>query len=82
MTNVKQKMTVEQEEAELEAKIAEFRKTKAHRSLVEALNSGWLPQGTRIVDPKNPEAGRVIVFTPDEAELVAVELRKIVAARI
>lgn len=82
MTNVKHKLTVEQEEAELEAKLAEFRKTKAHRSLVQALDSGWLPQGTRLVDPKNPEAGRVIVFTPDEAATVAAELRKIVAARI
>lgn len=79
---VTEKLTVAQEEAELQAKLTELQRTKGARSLIEAFDAGWLPQGTRIVDPANPEEGRVIVFTPAEAESLSLVLRAIVTARI
>jgi len=77
-----QKLSVAQEEAGLEAQLAELRRTKGTRAVIEAIDAGWIPQGTRLVDPVNPEEGRVIVFTPEEAAAVVGTLRKIATARI
>jgi hypothetical protein len=75
-------VTVLQEEKALLDRLKELRRTKRPRELVEALDAGWLPQGTRLVDPKNPDEGKVFVFAPDEAAAVAIPLRAIAAAQL
>jgi len=73
--------TVAQEEEALKAQLAKLQRTKHSRELMEALDGGWLPQGTRLVDPANPEEGRVLVFTPEEGAAMVDALRKIVSRR-
>jgi hypothetical protein len=73
--------TVGEEEAALKAQLAALQKTKHSRQLLEALDGGFLPQGTRLVHPSDHEVGRVIVFTPEEAATLVDPIRKIVAAR-
>lgn len=74
-------MTVDEQEKALQAQLAELQRIKAPRQLIEALDEGWLPQGTRLV-AAGAEEGRVIVFTPEEAAEMVEPLRKIVLARI
>lgn len=74
--------SIANEEQALLKRLGEIRATRRPRELVEALDAGWLPQGTRLVDPKNPEEGKVFVFAPDEAAAVAIPLRAIAAAQV
>jgi hypothetical protein len=76
------KVSASEEERALLQRLGELRRSRRPRELIEALDAGWLPQGTRLVDPKNPEDGKVFVFAPDEAAALAIPLRAIAAAQL
>ena len=76
------KTSVAEEEASLRKRVAEFARTKHSRQLIEALDNGWIPQGTRLIHPGDKENGLVIVLSHEEAALLVEPLRKIATTRI
>lgn len=75
------KKNIAEQEAELKAALAALQKRKHPTGILEALNSGALPQGTRLVVP-GAEEGVTIVFTTDEAKKMLTPLRGIIEARL
>ena len=59
----------------------EARKRYVEQS-VKAIDAGWVPTGIRLVNPKKPEEGRVVLLEEDEAAAVMPALRKALQGRV
>lgn len=73
--------SVAEREAELKAELRALELRKHPLRLLEALDAGALPQGTRLVVPGEDE-GKVLALAPDEARTLLAPLRAILAARL
>lgn len=73
----------EQREKQQEQRRQEAAAFRAHKlaELLEALDNGWLPQGVRLVGPDRGPDGKVIVFSPEEAETLVEHIRHIIEVR-
>lgn len=79
---IKKNSAVVAQEKAIAEQVAELHRIKRPNEIIDALKAGYIPQGTRLVDPNNPEVGVVFAFSPAEAASLVPALQALAQAQL